>query len=187
VTHDQEEALTMSDRIAVMSHGKVVQVGPPREVYEAPATAYVADFLGVSNLMDARIEGVPEHGRARVRLGDFVLVAASGDWEADGDVKVVIRPERIQVEDGRTDGENRIPGMVERTVYVGPTMQVIVQLPEGRVVQAMIPNRGEEHGFAQGTPVTLHLPPEDLRVLALDGTEMAYREEGSQPATKAGR
>jgi spermidine/putrescine transport system ATP-binding protein len=187
VTHDQEEALTMSDRIAVMSHGKVVQVGPPREVYEAPATAYVADFLGVSNLMDARIEGVPLHGRARVRLGDFVLVAAAGDWEADGDVKVVIRPERIQVEDGRTDGENRIPGMVERTVYVGPTMQVIVQLPEGRVVQAMIPNRGEEHGFAQGTPVTLHLPPGDLRVLALDGTEMAYREEGSQPATKAGR
>jgi spermidine/putrescine transport system ATP-binding protein len=187
VTHDQEEALTMSDRIAVMSHGKVVQVGPPKEVYEAPATAYVADFLGVSNLMDARIEGVPSQGRARVRLGDFVLVAAAGDWEADGDVKVVIRPERIQVEDGRTDGENRIPGMVERTVYVGPTMQVIVQLPEGRVVQAMIPNRGEEHGFAQGTPVTLHLPPEDLRVLALDGTEMAYREEGSQPATKAGR
>jgi spermidine/putrescine transport system ATP-binding protein len=181
VTHDQEEALTMSDRIAVMSNGKVIQIGPPKEVYEAPATAYVADFLGVSNLMDARVEGVPTNERAQVRLGEFVLVAAAGDWEASGDVKVVIRPERIQVEEGRKDGENRIPGMVERTVYLGPTMQVIVQLPEGRVVQAMIPNRGEEHGFPQGTAVTLHLPPEDLRVLAVDGTEMAYGSEAAQP------
>jgi spermidine/putrescine transport system ATP-binding protein len=182
VTHDQEEALTMSDRLAVMSNGKVVQVGPPKEVYEAPATAYVADFLGVSNLMDAKAEGSPD-GKSRVRLGEFDLVAAAGDTEADGDVKIVIRPERIEVEDGRTDGENRIPGMVERTVYLGPTMQVIVQLPEGRIVQAMIPNRGEEHGFAQGTSVTLHLPPEDLRVLAVEGAEVAYQDEGAQPAT----
>jgi spermidine/putrescine transport system ATP-binding protein len=182
VTHDQEEALTMSDRIAVMSNGKVVQVGPPKEVYEAPATAYVADFLGVSNLMDARAEGSPD-GRCRVRLGEFDLVAAAGDTEAEGDVKVVIRPERIEVEEGGAGGENRVPGMVERTVYLGPTMQVIVQLPEGRIVQAMIPNRGEEHGFAQGTSVTLHLPSEDLRVLAVDGAEVAYQDEGSQPAT----
>jgi spermidine/putrescine transport system ATP-binding protein len=186
VTHDQEEALTMSDRIAVMSNGKVVQVGPPKEVYEAPATAYVADFLGVSNLMDAKAEGSPD-GRCKVRLGEFDLVAAAGDTEAEGEVKVVIRPERIQVEERGGGGENRIPGMVERTVYLGPTMQVIVQLPEGRIVQAMIPNRGEEHGFAQGTSVTLHLPPEDLRVLAVDGAEMAYRDEGSQPAATAGR
>jgi spermidine/putrescine transport system ATP-binding protein len=181
VTHDQEEALTMSDRIAVMSNGKVVQVGPPQEVYEAPATAYVADFLGVSNLMDATAKGTPD-GRCRVQLGEFDLVAAAGDTEADGDVKVVIRPERIQVEEGGNGGDNRIPGMVERTVYLGPTMQVIVQLPEGRVVQAMIANRGEEHGFAQGTSVTLHLPPEDLRVLAVDGTGVAYQDESAQPA-----
>jgi spermidine/putrescine transport system ATP-binding protein len=186
VTHDQEEALTMSDRIAVMSNGKVVQVGPPKEVYEAPATAYVADFLGVSNLMDARAEG-GDGGRCRIRLGEFALVAGAGETDVSGDVKVVIRPERIQVEDGRTDGENRVPGMVERTVYLGPTMQVIVQLPEGRVVQAMIPNRGEEHGFAQGASVTLHLPPEDLRVLAVDGAEIAYQQEGSQPAPASGR
>jgi spermidine/putrescine transport system ATP-binding protein len=187
VTHDQEEALTMSDRIAVMSNGKVVQVGPPQEVYEAPATAYVADFLGVSNLMDARAEGAEADGRCRVRLGEFALVAAAGETDASGDVKMVIRPERIQVEDGRTDGENRIPGMVERTVYLGPTMQVIVQLPEGRVVQAMIPNRGEEHGFAQGAAVTLHLPPEDLRVLAVDDRSMAYQDDGPEAVATPGR
>src|SRR5439155_11980850 len=69
VTHDQEEALTMSDRLAVMSGGRIEQVGSPAEVYEEPKTAYVADFLGVSNLMDAVAEGVGPQGTARVRVG----------------------------------------------------------------------------------------------------------------------
>ena len=77
VTHDQEEALTMSDRIAVMSQGHVEQVGPPKEIYEAPATAYVADFLGVSNLMDGEASGAGDGG-CRVQLGDFALVAGQG-------------------------------------------------------------------------------------------------------------
>src|SRR5512134_3756958 len=74
VTHDQEEALTMSDRLAVMSNGRVEQVGTPSEVYEEPATAYVADFLGVSNLMDASAAGSTSDGRGKVRIGDFELV-----------------------------------------------------------------------------------------------------------------
>src|SRR5690242_15789929 len=73
VTHDQEEALTMSDRIAVMSDGRVEQVGPPEEIYEAPSTVFVADFLGVSNLMMAMAEGADSEGRCRVRLGEFEL------------------------------------------------------------------------------------------------------------------
>jgi spermidine/putrescine transport system ATP-binding protein len=172
VTHDQEEALTMSDRIAVMSEGRVIQVGPPREVYEAPATAYVADFLGVSNLMDASARD------GRVRIGDFDLRAGQGDLGAAGSVKVVIRPERVRVEDGRVTGDNRIPGMVERTVYLGPTMQVLMRLPEGQLLQAMIPNRGEAEGFPQGASVTLHLPVDDLRVLeAGDGVEGSAGDE----------
>src|SRR3990172_5965397 len=79
VTHDQEEALTMSDRLAVMSSGRVEQVGSPSEIYEEPTTAYVADFLGVSNLMDARADGLDADGRGKVRLGDFELVAGQGD------------------------------------------------------------------------------------------------------------
>src|SRR3954451_20927021 len=75
VTHDQEEALTMSDRIAVMSDGRVEQVGPPQEVYEEPSTTFVADFLGVSNLMTATAEG-ESAGRCRVKVGDFELHAA---------------------------------------------------------------------------------------------------------------
>ena len=78
VTHDQEEALTMSDRLAVMEAGKVAQVGTPVEVYEEPADAYVADFLGVSNLMDANAGGPDADGACRIRLGEFDLSAERG-------------------------------------------------------------------------------------------------------------
>jgi len=160
VTHDQEEALTMSDRLAVMSEGRVVQVGPPREVYEEPADAYVADFLGVSNLMEAR--GL---GGGRVRVGDVELTAGRGDTDATGDVRLVIRPERVRVEDRGTDGTNRLPGMVERSVFVGPTVQVIVRLVGGQVIQAVETNRTEAASRPQGDAVAVHLPADDLRVL----------------------
>jgi spermidine/putrescine transport system ATP-binding protein len=160
VTHDQEEALTMSDRLAVMSEGRVVQVGPPREVYEEPADAYVADFLGVSNLMDAR--GL---GGGRVRVGDMELEAAQGDTDATGDVRLVIRPERVRVEDRGTGGANRLPGMVERSVFVGPTVQVIVRLVGGQVIQAVETSRTEAESRSQGDAVAVHLPADDLRVL----------------------
>jgi spermidine/putrescine transport system ATP-binding protein len=179
VTHDQEEALTMSDRIAVMSEGRIVQVGPPREVYEAPATAYVADFLGVSNLMDATAVGTG-NGGCRVKIGDFELTAASGDTSATGEVKCVVRPERVRVEERGSGGPNRIPGMVERTVFLGSTMQVILQLPEGRTIQAMIPNRGGVEGYAQGAAINVHLPADDLRVLAVRDLATDVRTEPAE-------
>jgi spermidine/putrescine transport system ATP-binding protein len=161
VTHDQEEALTMSDRIAVMSEGHIEQVGPPRDVYEDPETDYVADFLGVSNLMHAR--GM---GGGRVAIGDVTLEARRGDVDATDDVRLVIRPERVRVEDRGAEGPNRVPGMVERTVFLGPTVQVMVTLVGGQSLQAIEPNRGQDAARAQGEPVSVHLPPEDLRVLA---------------------
>jgi spermidine/putrescine transport system ATP-binding protein len=178
VTHDQEEALTMSDRLAVMSEGHIEQIGAPQEVYEEPGTAYVADFLGVSNLMDAEAKGREADG-CRVALGDLEVVAGRGDTRASGPVKVVIRPERVRVEEQGASGPNRIPAMVDRTVYVGSTMQVIVRLPGGQVVQAMIPNRGDAHAYPQGAAVSLFLPPDDLRVLA---TEIAEPSDEEKPA-----
>jgi spermidine/putrescine transport system ATP-binding protein len=166
VTHDQEEALTMSDRLAVMSNGRVEQIGTPSEVYEEPETAYVADFLGVSNLMDAHADGSNGNGQCRVRLGDFELAAAQGERDARGSAKIVIRPERVHLEDGGTTGDNRLPGMVERVVYVGSTMQVIVHLAPGQTLQAWVQNRGEGSlPYQQGSPVTVHLPADALRVL----------------------
>jgi spermidine/putrescine transport system ATP-binding protein len=170
VTHDQEEALTMSDRLAVMSNGRIEQIGTPVEVYEEPSTAYVADFLGVSNLMSALGDG-----GGRVRLGDFHLVAARGDTDARGRIRMVIRPERVQLEDHRTPGDNRIPGMVERVLYVGSTIQVLVHLAPGETLQAWMQNRGGDPPFQQGTAVSVHLPPDAIRVLA-DETEVADQE-----------
>ncbi|HZB01635.1 MAG TPA: ABC transporter ATP-binding protein [Actinomycetota bacterium] len=164
VTHDQEEALTMSDRLAVMSNGRVEQIGPPEEVYEEPSTAYVADFLGVSNLMDATAHGTTSGG-CRVRLGEFELVAGKGEPDAIGDVKLSIRPERVELVAAGTTGENMIPGMVERIVYVGSAMQVIVNLAPGEKIQVLVQNEGDDLPFRQGTAVAAHVPPDALRVL----------------------
>jgi spermidine/putrescine transport system ATP-binding protein len=165
VTHDQEEALTMSDRLAVMSNGRVEQVGPPDQVYEEPRTTYVADFLGVSNLMDGRCEGLDPSGRARVRLGDFELLAGSGDTELRGDVKVTIRPERVGLEGHGATGENRMPAMVERVVYVGSILHVFVHLASGSTLQAWAQNEGGDLPYEQGSAITVHLPVDALRVL----------------------
>jgi spermidine/putrescine transport system ATP-binding protein len=164
VTHDQEEALTMSDRLAVMSEGKIEQIGPPKQVYEEPRSVYVADFLGVSNLMDAVAEGGNGARSCRLRLGESVLDSAVGDIGARGPVKVVIRPERVLVEEREASVSNAVPGMVERVVYVGPVIQMIVRLAPGESIQAMVPNRGEGQ-FAQGTPVMVCMPPDALRIL----------------------
>ena len=165
VTHDQEEALTMSDRLAVMAGGRIEQVGSPAELYEEPATTYVAGFLGVANLMAAMAGGHDGGGRCRLRLGDFELEASGGDTAATGDVRVVIRPERVRLEPYGTTGPNRLPGMVERLVYQGPATQLVVRLANGEPLQALIQNQGEPLSWEQGTAIAVHLPADALRVL----------------------
>jgi spermidine/putrescine transport system ATP-binding protein len=165
VTHDQEEALTMSDRLAVMEAGTVAQVGTPVEVYEEPADAYVADFLGVSNLMDANAGGRGPSGACRIRLGDFDLTAGQGMTDATGAVKVAIRPERVAIEAYEGAGPNRVPAMVERLVFLGSTTQIILRLAHGAPVQALIQNHGGPPAYQQGTAVQVHLPADALRVL----------------------
>ena len=179
VTHDQEEALTMSDRLAVMSNGRVEQIGSPSEVYEEPDTAYVADFLGVSNLMDAAADGLDADAHARVRLGEFELAAGQGDTDARGPVKIVIRPERVGLEESGATGQNRVPGMVERVVYVGSIMQVIVHLAPGQSLQAWVQNTGQGLPYAQGHPVSVHLPSDALRVLMDTGVSIQTDLEGA--------
>ena len=182
VTHDQEEALTMSDRLAVMSNGRVEQIGTPSDVYEEPASAYVADFLGVSNLMDAEAEGLDADSHAKVKLGEFELAAGQGDTDARGTVKIVIRPERVRLEESGATGQNRVPGMVERVVYVGSIMQVIVHLAPGQTLQAWVQNTGDGLPYAQGHPVSVHLPPDALRVLVDIGAPIQTDLEGAATA-----
>jgi spermidine/putrescine transport system ATP-binding protein len=176
VTHDQEEALSMSDRIAVMDLGRIEQIGTPADVYEQPATVFVADFLGVSNLMDAQAEGA-----GTVRIGDFALRAGCGETAARGPVKVVARPERLALLPHGSQAENCLPGMVERTVYVGANVQVIVRLPTGGTIQASIANTGQADSFAQGTPVAVQIPADALRVLAPGPVAAAPGDVSAEP------
>ncbi len=165
VTHDQEEALTMSDRLAVMHGGQIDQVGAPRDVYESPDTLFVADFLGVSNLMGATARGA-KNGTCMVAVEGFELEARGGDTGFVGPARIVIRPERVELEPhGSPSGPNRLPGMVERRVYVGPAVQVIVRAATGESLQALVQNTGKGVPYEQGTPVQLHLPADALRVL----------------------
>jgi len=190
VTHDQEEALTMSDRLAVMNHGKIAQLGTPEQVYGEPADAYVADFLGVSNLMDATVEAASSGtGPCRLRVGDFLLDAEGGELRATGNVKLAIRPERIHLHPHESDGPNRMPGMVERLVFVGSTTQVFLRLANGAALQALMRNDGEGLPYSQGTPVSVALPAGALRVLPDPGVSVADIHDetlGDRPLDLAG-
>jgi len=168
VTHDQEEALEMSDRLAVMSKGQIMQVGAPREMYQFPANEFVADFLGVANLLDVEVLGT---GGAvgQVRLGEFTLDAEIPAGHGPGPGRAVIRPESIWLEEGELTGENRMPGMIERVVYLGSTSQVFVQLPGGSVVQALVTNAAYEEPWSAGDPCRVRMPSDSLRVLESSG------------------
>jgi spermidine/putrescine transport system ATP-binding protein len=169
VTHDQEEALTMSDRLAVMRDGQIVQVGTPSAVYESPADTYVADFLGVSNLMAVDIVERGPGSRCQARLGETVLTVEHGGQDAPDRSHAVIRPERVKIEEFGSPGPNRVPAMVERLVYLGSSTQIFLRLAAGADLQAVLQNDGSPAAFGQGTPVHAFLAPDALRVLGGGG------------------
>ena len=130
----------------------------------------MADFLGVSNLMDADAKGATASGNCRVMVGEFELEAGQGETTTTGATKITIRPERVRLLSHTDEGPNRLPGMVERPVYLGNSVQLIVRLANGDTVQALIQNVGEEIPFKQGDPVKVFMPAEALRVLTDTGT-----------------
>jgi spermidine/putrescine transport system ATP-binding protein len=171
VTHDQEEALTMSDRLAVMNAGRIVQIGTPRQVYEEPADTYVADFLGAANLMEVEVVSA-----GALRIGDFALTSHRCHAAA-GTAHAVIRPERVRIEEHGSAGENRVPAMVERVVFLGSATEVLLRLAPGVPLQALMQNDGSRPDLAQGTPVQVYLPPDALRVLAGAAGEVPLAED----------
>jgi spermidine/putrescine transport system ATP-binding protein len=158
VTHDQEEALTMSDRLAVMNDGEIEQIGTPKESYEEPASAYVADFLGVANLLPAVVNG---SGRVVVN-GSEHHADTSG---ISGPCTVVIRPERVQLAALGNGPVEAVPVVVEQLVYVGAVTQVMLRLGEHRL-QALVANDGSPLCGVEGETVDAYLPPSAIRVLA---------------------
>jgi spermidine/putrescine ABC transporter ATP-binding subunit len=162
VTHDQDEALTMSDRIAVMNQGRIEQVGPPEEVYERPRTRFVADFLAVRNLLRVEVVAVA-NGRATLRTSAGIPIEAfnDGGYRAGQPQWIGIRPERLAF-DG--DAENRLPGVVQDEIYLGDRTDWRVRVGEELVTVAE--PAADAVDRPRGTGVTVTFPPES--VLRLD-------------------
>jgi spermidine/putrescine transport system ATP-binding protein len=169
VTHDQEEALTMSDRIAVMNRGHVEQVSVPEEVYDRPTTTFVAGFIGVSNLMPATI---PSPGRVKLDSGPEIE-ADTGDLRPGEGCAAVVRPEKLKVTmagDGEViaDHEPRVEGIVESSLYLGTSTQIAVNLGGEVRMTVLIPNAGEAERQTLpggGAKVTLSWAPEHMHVV----------------------
>jgi spermidine/putrescine transport system ATP-binding protein len=169
VTHDQEEALTMSDRIAVMNRGRVEQVATPEEVYDRPATTFVAGFIGVSNLMPATVTGSQE-----VKLDEGTTIAAATDGFSSGDrCHAVVRPEKLRVETGDENGDGqaghpRVEGTVTSSLYLGTATQIAVDLGEGVRMTVLVPNADEAERQrlpGGGARVTLSWEPEHMHLV----------------------
>ncbi|MDZ7799803.1 MAG: ABC transporter ATP-binding protein [Trueperaceae bacterium] len=173
VTHDQEEALTMSDRVAVMSEGRIHQVGPPAEVYERPRDGFVADFIGETNFLDGTLDA-REGGRGRVRLSSgrkLVGEVRSDGLETGAAVRLAIRPEKLALHprDGHAgpgDGLARLDGAVERVHYLGTDTRYHVRTDDGVViVRAQNRHEGFADAFRAGDPVRVHWDPRHASVL----------------------
>jgi spermidine/putrescine transport system ATP-binding protein len=165
VTHDQEEALTMSDRIAVMSNGRVEQLADPRTLYERPATAFVAGFIGVSNLLELHC-GRVDAGLAVMDVGDGQRLLAPHSGPVDGPLKVTVRPERIKLDAPDHASWSRLSGAVVEIVYLGSMTQLIVDLSFGERLVVHLLNDDEAGRNARtGDVVTLGWPAEATYVL----------------------
>ena len=167
VTHDQEEALTMSSRLAVMQAGRVEQVGRPQDVYESPATTFVAGFLSAANVMDVEVVGRSDDGVA-CRLGpDTVQAVGSCSGQT---VKVVIRPERVVLSSatpGTPRPPNSLAGVVERILFLGPATQVSLRLDGGDLLTASFANASQAASASHpaGERVWATVAPDAIRVL----------------------
>ncbi len=181
VTHDQEEAMTMSNRLAVMRHGTIEQIGSPEDVYEHPATEFVAGFLGASNLLEGEISG-SEDGMAVVSLpgGASVTVPQSRLNGHGPRVKLGVRPEKIRLE--REGGElpqgwNSVPGVLRVATFVGVSHQFTVSGPEGKTLTVYAQNLGAGDSPATGERVRLIWRPEHTFVVTASAPLADWEEE----------
>jgi spermidine/putrescine transport system ATP-binding protein len=166
VTHDQEEAMTMADQIAVMNQGRIEQLGTPTELYETPATAYVASFLGASNLIAGTVSG---SDTVRLRHGPEVRVRAAALSGRTGEVAVGIRPEKIDLGGGQ---ENTLDGTIAEQAYVGVATQYLVDTDCGRLTVYRQNASPGLNGTAPGQRLTLSWSPESTFVVdSMEGSE----------------
>jgi spermidine/putrescine transport system ATP-binding protein len=165
VTHDQEEALTMSDRIAVMSEGRILQIGSPREIYDRPSERFVANFIGDTNLMEADVLSA-SNGTARLRLASGVETDADvpEGMSPSGKVTVVVRPEHASIS-GSAEG-SELSGTLENIVYFGTDTHYHIRLSDGAMFTVRAQNvRGGGDTLEHGGVVGIHLSERSVQVL----------------------
>jgi spermidine/putrescine transport system ATP-binding protein len=187
VTHDQEEAMTMADTIAVMNAGRIEQLGGPAELYETPTTTFVANFLGQSNLVRATVSAAPGRDLVLDVHGRRVGMPADRRTSGDADLLIGIRPEKIRlVPEGEAEAadENVLPGgVVTDASFTGMSTQYLVRMPWGQELVVFAQNLGVGGVFAPGSRVDLRWDP--AHTFALDGTGDVNAgvefDEGAQP------
>jgi len=183
VTHDQEEAMTMSNRLAVMRHGHIEQLGPPEEVYEYPETEFVAGFLGASNLLGGEIKD-RTNGSAVVLLSTGSTVVVPSDrvpGDVDGTIKVGVRPEKITIkpdEGEAASGMNSVTGLLRMSTYIGVSHQYNVEGPGGTPITVYVQNLGSGRAPQPGERVRLEWRPE--HTFAVRPSSMVDAEEEEQ-------
>ena len=161
VTHDQEEALTMSDRIAVMSAGRIQQIGSPRDIYESPANRFVADFIGETNLLAVDVISVAD-GTAQIALPGGHKITCPATNMTPSARHISIRPERI----GLLPSGGDVTAVVDRVVYLGTDLQIFTRLQDGTPLHLRLQNSARITVPAPGDTVFLHLDEGAARLLA---------------------
>jgi len=169
VTHDQEEALTMSDRIAVMDSGEVLQVGRPKDIYENPATRFVADFIGETNFLEGRVSDVAD-GRVEVLVDDQLVVHAHSEAAVSvgQSVAIALRPERTDLRSpDQAHDRASLPGRVEEVVYIGTDTRYIVRLTDRTAMVVRQQNLGgtDAMSVSAGVEVLVTWDTRDVRLL----------------------
>jgi spermidine/putrescine transport system ATP-binding protein len=183
VTHDQEEAMTMSNRLAVMRLGRIEQLGEPEFVYENPATEFVAGFLGASNLLDGSV-GATTDGVTTVALtegGSVKMPSSRLPSDANGDIRVGVRPEKLTIARGQAPaaaGTNSVAGTVTMATYIGVSHQYKVEAPGGQMLTVYVQNLGADEAPQQGEQVVLSWEPEHtFAVTPQEGLQLEEDDE----------
>jgi len=171
VTHDQTEALALSDRIAVLSHGRIEQIGTPAEIYERPVSAFVAEFIGSSNMLRGRIVERGEAGTiVATETGLRLCCRPEPEGEVEtAEVSILLRPERIQVEapGGRAmPGQNRVSAHISDITYLGEDLHLSLELAGGERLHASVKNANAAQGWVPTQTVELVVDAADLRLLS---------------------
>ena len=166
VTHDQEEALVMSDRIAVVNKGRIEQIGPVEEIYHRPATPFVADFIGQANVLEAHVSSRNGQNIELLLKGETKLSIPADAVDSDGQVLISIRPEKFRVSCRPIDGPNVFQATICEEIFRGATDQLLLQTPGGLELTAVVANRGAgDEAVHRGDCVFCQVHPEDVVVL----------------------